>query len=101
MNNKQEYILCAAIWCPNIIPKKDLYLPINIKEGIVICGRRHHDCLSIISYCKLNRTKHVQGFLTSTNHFVTREEAVAIAFNAGQIENTKFNSKLLFSEDLY
>jgi hypothetical protein len=39
-----------------------------------------------------------QGFLTSTNRFVSREEGGEIAFNAGQTKELKTR---LYSEDLW
>lgn len=40
-----------------------------------------------------------QGFYTSFGRFVNREEALQIAKEAGQVEETLSNR--LFSEDLY
>ena len=40
----------------------------------------------------------VQGFVTSDDMFVEREEAGVIAFKAGQTKELK---EILFSEDLY
>ena len=42
----------------------------------------------------------IQGFLTSNDRFVSREEAFLIALSAEQISELKHN-KQLFSEDLY
>jgi hypothetical protein len=42
--------------------------------------------------------KEIQGFLTSKNRFVDREEGGRIAFNAGQTVELK---KTLYSEDIY
>lgn len=42
--------------------------------------------------------EYIQGFLTSQNKFVDREEAAIIAFNMKQIVEEK---KTLYSEDLY
>lgn len=42
-----------------------------------------------------------QGFLTSTNRFVDRYEAMKIAKCAKQLKAGKFNAKQLFSEDLW
>lgn len=42
-----------------------------------------------------------QGFLTNTGRFVRREPAGRIAIKSGQITKLKFNSKALFSEDLW
>lgn len=104
-----EYILCAAIWYKNFTPKKNVGvpLPVNCDKGVVICGHRHTNCIytmsSITGLRTVERGKdatgdHVQGFLTSKNRFVTREEAAQIALDFGQISQTK---RELFSEDLY
>jgi len=99
-NNQKEYILCAAIYYDN--GKKYEHQPKNIESGIVVCGRRHHNCFIILfnmfaedDYSKKNTT---QGFLTNTDRFVDRQEAAQIAFGRGQI---KIPTKSLFSEDLY
>ena len=87
----EERIICSAIW----IKDGDIYehQPKNIDSGIVICGRRHHNCIAIMD--KLNipfkKTKKIQGFLTSHDRFVDRKEAAKIA-KIGDY---------LFSEDLY
>jgi hypothetical protein len=102
---KEEKIICAAIWYNNgkVYPNQ----PLNIKEGIVVCGWRHGNCISILNaifpdkeYVLKNKDgKHtIQGFLTSNGTFVNRVEASEIAFEAMQTEE---DSGCLFSEDLY
>lgn len=95
---KREYILCAAVWFnDNKIYKGQ---PINIDYGYVICGARHSNCYLI--YFSLVNEKLVvsttQGFLTSLNRFVTREEAAKIAHEAKQIPKM---CDALISENLY
>lgn len=95
----KQYILCAAIWFDDGIER--IHQPKNIKTGIVICGRRHHNCFNIPSELlgnKLKTNKTVQGFITSDDLFVDRTEAAVIALRAGQIEKEVTK---LFSEDLY
>ena len=100
----KEYILCAAVWFHDDIIHA--HQPINVDRGLVIAGRRHHNCFItsfVISGGRINKTNGVvapydQGFITSLDHFVDREEAGKIAFEAGQI--TKL-SRTLISEDLY
>ena len=43
MNNKQEYILCAAVHYNDL----GMYArqPKNIETGYVICGCRHDNCI--------------------------------------------------------
>lgn len=96
-----EYIICAANWYNTGIKKK--HQPKNIETGFVVCGRRHHNCFIttfIINedYARDIKRECEQGFLTSKDRWVTREEAGKLAFEAGQI---KKETKCLFSEDLY
>lgn len=105
IENKEEYILCAANHYND--GEKQIHGPRNIESGFVICGRRHHNCISIFAQMvgfpynkrglRLMNTE-IQGFLTSTNRFVTREHGAEIAYVAGQTDELK---KRLFSEDLY
>lgn len=74
---QKEFILCAAI----------------DYNGVIICGHRHGDCYDIITSLlgeiessKLPDRDH-QGFLTSLNRYVNREEAWIIAKNNNQIVN--------------
>jgi len=101
----KEYILCAANHYDD--GEKTVHGPKNIETGFVICGRRHHNCISIFAKMvgfpydekgiALMRTER-QGFLTNEDRFVEREEAAQIAFEAGQIKQHKI---VLYSEDLY
>lgn len=43
---KDEYIICATIWYQN--DKVYRGQPTNVVSGIVICGRRHHNCRIIL-----------------------------------------------------
>ena len=36
------YIICAAIWFKD--GKKYSHQPRNVDSGLVVCGRRHHNC---------------------------------------------------------
>jgi hypothetical protein len=104
----EERIICSAIWFDD--SNNHVHQPINIKSGFVICGMRHHNCfttLSVLSdydFKKVTEFKkgminhEVQGFITTKNRFVDREEAAIIAFNSGQIS---VQIEKLFSEDLY
>ena len=101
-NKDKEYILCAAIH----IKDNNTYIhqPKNIDSGFIITGRRHHNCFMTAyilnpEYRKKGYTI-IQGFITNTDKFVTREEALIIANKAKQIEYKEQKIKL-FSEDLY
>jgi len=104
-NNKNNFIICAAIWYND--GKERPNMPLNIKTGIVVGGWRHGNCISILyeifperDYIKNNKDRKttIQGFLTSNGMFVDRNESGQIAFNAGQINKI---TECLFSEDLY
>lgn len=104
MDNKKEYILCAAIHFDDGI--NHIHQPKNITSGIVICGRRHHNCFTTLliigsnfkDVCIKNNT---QGFLTSYDRFVNRKEALIIARENNQLLEDKDNKEILISEDLY
>jgi hypothetical protein len=107
--DKDEYILCAAIWYKelplvyNDFPITHL-LPVNCDRGIVFCGQRHLQCLyqmiAMTGKMQHEAGEEVQGFLTNTNRFVDRKEAMSIAMKANQVINP-YAGHNLFSEDLY
>jgi len=106
-----ERILCAAVWYDD--GKVYEHQPKNIKTGIVICGRRHHNCLLTLFVLKgegnINKElmgRNSQGFLTSSDKYVTRKSAFSIAKSAGQLLKPETfdpneNDVILVSEDLY
>lgn len=103
INNKEEYILCSAIHYFNFENTDNL--PLNLNKGILITGRRHSDC--IFTWWKLtatqtNNSNSTQGFLSSTNKFYNRQDAIFIAMLSGQITKEKVNEiTQLYSEDLW
>lgn len=105
-----ERIICSAVWYKELELKKEMpsttYLPKNIDKGIVFCGFRHGQC--IYSKCAITGLRdaesgeYEQGFLTSENRFVNREEAFEIASRENQIMDlSQTRGNRLFSEDLY
>ncbi len=98
MNNKIEYILCAAIHYND--GKEYTFSPTQI--GYVVCGKRHGDCMEtrFALTGKPTGDNDREGFLTSKNRFVNRTEALQIAIKAEQVKAEDCSSKLL-SEDLY
>ena len=96
--NDKEYIICAAIHFEDDIIY--VHQPQNIFKGFVICGRRHHNCFTMLSILGKAYTdfKVTQGFVTSKDQFVDRKEAGKIAFAAEQTDKLE---ETLFSEDLY
>lgn len=107
---EKEYILCAANHYND--GEKHHFQPRNIESGFVICGRRHHNCISTFALMvgfpydekglELMRTEE-QGFLTNMDRFVDRLEALEIAKNANQLlPDERINEHVgLFSENLY
>lgn len=105
--NKQERVLCAAVWYPNLELKHDIIhnrMPVNLSVGAVFCGYRHPHCMYMMSAvtglrdCETGGS--VQGFLTSKNRFVSREEGAKIAYEAGQLVKYQ-EGMVMYSEDLY
>lgn len=95
--DKQEYILCAAIWVKNKVYY--VHQPKNIELGIVVCGRRHHNCYTILSKLGIDyKGICEQGFITSKDMFVNRYKGSRIAFKANQISEI---TDRLISEELY
>ena len=88
-----EKIICAAIWYKNIELKKELpievYLPANLDRGIVFSGHRHGQCIytkyAITGLRDAESGENEQGFLTSKNRFVSREEGLQIALQENQV----------------
>jgi hypothetical protein len=112
MQNR-EFILCAAIWYKDIPLKKEIpqVLPKNCDKGLVVLGHRHGQCMWTMSSLTGLRSveeapdgvgEYEQGFLTSTNRFVGREEALEIAIRENQVkDHNEIRGNRLFSEDLY
>lgn len=101
-----EFILCAANYYND--GKEYIHNPVNIKIGYIICGRRHHNCIQTFAqiygfpYSKeanIIQQTEIEGFLTSKNRFLNREEAYRVAFAAAQCD--KKDNVRLYSEDLY
>lgn len=97
---KQEYILCAAIHYTNttpVIPNQ----PKNIQQGFVVCGRRHHNIIQAVYQLSgiKAQANAIQGFLTSEDRFLTREEAIKLAVIREQLIGSA--KQQLYSEDLY
>ena len=99
-----EKIICSAIWFEELTDAK--IQPININHGIVLCGHRHAHIIHQLVALTGKRCvqpevgKYTQGFLTSTNKFVNRTDAMIIATNAEQLIQMKYSGEL-YSEDIY
>lgn len=108
--SNSERIICAAVWYQEIPIKKQIPYaytnPINCPTGLVFCGHRHAQCIytkcSIIGLRDAESGENKQGFLTSKNRFVSREEALSIALRENQVMEIKeIRGDRLHSEDLY
>ena len=98
----KEKILCAAIHYLDY-PIEYPYKVKNISRGTVLCGHRHShiigQCVSLIGKKQHEMGQSVQGFLTSGNRFLNREEAAIVHVeNGGKLNYSTYE---LFSEDLY
>lgn len=92
----KEFIICAAI---------------KIEDtGKIYYGHRHDQCFaaanSALSWTmnrqQISKIKKTQGFVTSTNRFVNRTEALLIALENNQvIDKSQIRGDELYSEDLY
>jgi len=100
-NGEIEYVVCAANWIDDGIDY--LYKPYNINKGIVYSGNRHPSIFEqtnrIYPFEKYGELT-VQGFLTTKNRFLTREEALELVKSNGQLKNKLLGSELT-SEDLW
>jgi hypothetical protein len=96
----KEYILSAAIHYND--GNKHEHQPKNIEQGVVIGGRRHHNCFMTLFALKgkdgYEKKSITQGFITSFDRFVDRVEGAKIAHAAKQTAQLE---SPLFSEDLY
>ncbi|KFZ25832.1 MAG: hypothetical protein KQ78_01788 [Candidatus Izimaplasma bacterium HR2] len=99
MDNKTEYIICAAIWVQD--GNKYVHQPKNVESGFVVAGFRHCNCFVTLFMLYPNREYlniYVDGFLTSHGRFVKRDKAAEIAYQCCQTNERK---KMLCSEDIY
>ena len=99
MDNKKEYILCAAI--KRLEPKNCMpyYEGTNDICNIEI-GFRHHDIFQRFPG-EVSKKMDDQGFYTSNGRFVDRNEAMLIAWWAGQVDEEKAlgNKMINFTKD--
>ena len=113
LNNDPDMIFSEiADSFENILDKtKEIILSAAIDyNGTIISGFRHSDCYKVLKNLignledsNLPQREH-QGFLTSKNRFVSREEAFKIAKERHQIIHYMFEDDevgQLISEDLY
>lgn len=74
-------------------------------DGSIIRGHRHGDCFQTMRRMGLKpkRDLNAQGFVTSNNRFITREEGRKLQEVAGikSADPEGYRGNTLFSEDLY
>jgi hypothetical protein len=109
MNNREEYIICSAVWFDD--GEIHSHQPINIDIGIVYMGHRHCNCFASVGGLVKERQdagiyERQQGFLTSHNRFVSREEAAVIALKQDQFASDEEREEVkitgyLYSENIY
>ena len=91
---KKEIVICAAI---------------RMKDGYIVRGHRHSDCLATASKIPRYKGEHPwgenQGFVTSENRYVNRLEGAKIQKAAGikskMLGDQAYLHGELYSEDLY
>lgn len=85
-----EIVICAAV---------------KTQDGGVVRGHRHSDCIHAIEIRGLQPVfaGEGQGFITSGNRFVTREEGRKLQDEAGiqSVDQYGYQGDTLYSEDLY
>lgn len=100
-NGKTEYVMCAANYYDD--NKDHSFQPYNIDKGFVICGWRH-PCVGQSYLAANSEAKRwdncEQGFLTTKNRFLNREDALVLVIETGQ-HNGKILGGVLTSEDLW
>jgi hypothetical protein len=69
------------------------------KDDKIYTDKRHY--LIIWNNAKISFKNEIQGFVNDKGEFLDREQAAKEALECGQIKELKYNSKELFSEDLW
>ena len=99
MNNGQiECIMCAAVHLDD--GNEYHFQPYNIDTGVVLCGRRHPCIFQQVEYFGFKLKEHTQGFLTTKNRFLSRDEAYELVKETGQLKSPLLGGALT-SEDLW
>lgn len=85
---ENEICICAAI---------------KANSGKIIRGQRHHDCIKAMVQRSISVIDSVQGFITSRNRFVSREDGRRLQDAAGikSIAPGGYRGAKLYSEDIY
>lgn len=87
---EEEVCICAAV---------------KTTDGYIVRGHRHADCIRSIKNMelKMSNSPEAQGFITSRNRYVTREQGRKLQDKAGipSADKGGYMKGTLFSEDLY
>ena len=90
---------------PKIVAAAIQYTPIDSEYPNIVCGKRHCDCFEWMFKHRVDYDKEtcIQGFLTNTNQFVDRYDAMDMALDWGQIQRSDeyTEGKPLYSKDLW
>lgn len=95
-NGKTEWVMCAANYVDD--GKDYNFKPYNIDKGLVYCGWRHPNAFETMPTGSAHKC--IQGFLTTKNRFLTRDEALELVKQTGQLKGDLIGS-ILTSEDLW
>ena len=89
---------------PRLVSSAIKFQNTNSEYFDVMCGKRHVDILHRMFLMRIDydRNTAVTGFMTDTNQFVDRYDAMEIAYNAKQIDEKTYDpNQQLFSEDVW
>lgn len=95
-NGKVEYVMCAAIHFDDGVDYN--HKPYNIDKGLVYSGWRHSCVYETMP--KSHKYPHIDGFLTTKNRFLTRDEALELVKQNGQLKMDLIGA-VLTTEDLW
>ena len=90
---------------PKLVAAAIQFYPEDNEYPQIVCGQRHCDCYEWMFNHRVvyNRSTYIEGFLTNTNQFVDRYEAMNMALDWGQVsaEDGYESGQQLYSEDLW
>ena len=90
---------------PKLVAAAIKFYPEDSEYPQIVCGKRHCDCFEWMFKHRVEYDKNTleQGFLTNTNQFVDRYEAMNMALDRGQViaEDGYESGQQLYSEDLW
>lgn len=106
MSETYKYLSELSAKGHKTVPERIVCAANMFSDGVVVLGVRHGCEIMLASAKKMGYTnllKTQQGFYTNWQRFVTREEAMTIAREQGQIYRPEgtHNPDVLYSECLY